>query len=301
MKPLNDDELIEQVRARLAEKESALAESKRATDELMKLNEKLRESERVKGEFLSNIRNEINNPLASIMALTETLINGVGLDRETVRSAIETIDEEAVELSFQLNNIFVASELEAGEAAPEPSRTRVAALIEDVINSTKFRTRRKNVEVRFEDARKLDGEDSFHTDAGKISLALLNLIVNAIEFSPDGGKVDVRAENLEGQLVIGVTDRGEGIPADLLDDIFTRFCQLETGTTKTHRGHGLGLSVAKAAVEVIGGGVEVESEVGEGSVFRLRLPEMTPLGDDDEISLAGNEELFDDDEGVELF
>jgi len=137
----------------------------------------------------------------------------------------------------------------------------------------------------------------FRTDAEKLKTILANLLMNAISHSAQGGEIKTRIHRDEGNnLVLSVIDRGKGIPKDKLDRIFDRFVQLDTGTTKMHAGHGLGLSVVKSLAEFVGGFVEVKSKVGEGSDFVIRIPEMIGLENPRESSTDGNEFVFDTDD-----
>ena len=113
---------------------------------------------------------------------------------------------------------------------------------------------------------------SFPTDAQKLELIVVNLLANAVEFNVPGGRVDISASVDDRGLEIAIADTGPGIAAADREAIFDRFRQLDTGTTKEHRGHGLGLSIGWALAELLGGTIDVDSRPGAGSRFVLVLP-----------------------------
>ncbi|HBG47531.1 MAG TPA: histidine kinase [Deltaproteobacteria bacterium] len=272
MENLSDKELLEVIRQRLEAKDRAYEELRDLTGKLEDLNTKLVESERVKSSFLSNIRNEINNPLTSVLAISELIISGDDEpDYATVRSIIGLIHKEAFNLNFQLRNIFAAAELEAGEAVPGFSGVDVESILNDVAATFAHRASERKVAVRV-----MPGELSggvFRTDAEMLHRAVSNLLSNAIEYSPEGGAVVIDVAREEGCLSISVADQGPGIERSKHSSIFSRFKQLDSGSTKRHCGHGLGLSIVKATADLLGGSIEVESDIGEGARFVLRVPE----------------------------
>jgi signal transduction histidine kinase len=298
MKKISDGRLLEEVRRRFEEKSGALRELEETLRQLRDVNEKLRASEELKSRFLSNIRNEIYNPLSSIMALSETIMSIEAGKNPAVADSAALMHAEARELDFQLGNIFLAAELEAGEAAPDISKVRVRSLVDDAVDSTVKRLKNRTVDIKVTGVRK-DSAETFATDAGKLWAALINIISNAVEFSRDGGSVIVDIKIADAVLTISVRDFGAGIAPGDLELVFERFKQLDSGSTKQHRGHGLGLSVTRAALEIIGGSVSAESEPGKGSVFTVSVPESDQAGAPE--SLSGNEEIFGGDGGVEMF
>lgn len=295
MNTMRDHELVDELRERLAAKDRAYQDLAAVTAKLEELNRKLVESEELKSSFLSNIRNEINNPLTSVMALSELLADGDGApDTETLKSIAGLIHRDAFSLNFQLRNVFAAAELEAGEAAPSFMNTDIESVLKDSIASLSGRAEDKKVKIEFAITEEVKAA-AFRTDAEKLHRIFLNLLANAIEFSPEGGEVRASASLESGALVISVRDSGPGIDKKDHDAVFERFRQLESGATKHHAGHGLGLSIVKASVELLGGEIAVESAVGKGSVFVVRLPEAPPSESADLLSCGA--EFFDAAEG----
>lgn len=262
-----DEELIEEIRSRFEFNRKALNDMRAMTRKLEDMNEKLQESEALKSHFLSNIRNEINNPLSAIMGLA-----GQFFDRpcepEVCKKTIRMIYAEAFNLDYQLQNVFMAAELEAGDAEPAFAMVEVAAVVDSCFAKLAYRIQEKNLHV----VKELPEDLIFPTDAKKLEVVLLNLLGNAVEFTDKGGEIKIRIEETKTGITVSVSDTGVGIdPADR-DVIFDRFRQLEIGTTKGHRGHGLGLSICWSLVELLSGTIEVDSTLGEGSRFVLSLP-----------------------------
>jgi signal transduction histidine kinase len=147
MKRLTDDELIKELEERFAFNQKALEDLQNMTKKLEKMNSKLQESEALKSHFLSNIRNEINNPLTSIMGLSQQCLCNPS-ESERCTSVARMIYHEAFTLDFQLQNIFVAAELEAGEADPAFANVDVSTIIDRVVESQEFQISEKSMQIK---------------------------------------------------------------------------------------------------------------------------------------------------------
>lgn len=268
MNRLTDHELIDALRERLDFNRRALNDLRAMTDKLEATNRKLQESEALKSHFLSNIRNEINNPLAAILGLATQITGEVGGEQGALIARL--IYAEAYALDFQLENIFVAAELEAGEAAPSPALADAAAIAAEVAGQMALQAGAKRISLRRGGLETLP----LVTDPRMLQLMLRNLLANAIEFSPEGGVVTIDVFGEEGGVRIAVRDAGAGIDPGNQEAVFDRFRQLDAGSTKSHRGHGLGLSITRSLAELLGGRVLLESAPGAGSTFTLVLPEL---------------------------
>lgn len=274
MEHLSDEDIIKELMKRLKGKDMAYHDLSVVSKKLEDMNSRLLESERVKSNFLSNIRNEVNNPLTSVLTLCDILLaNGSITDVETVRSIITSIHKEAFCLSFQMRNIFAAAELEAGEAELSVSTVDVVSLIRSTIDSFQHRALEKGIAVSFVVDESMKLSPVFNTDPDKIQNILMNILANAIEYSGDGKSVEIKAWKDGEGLHISVEDHGIGIAASDRNIIFERFKQLDAGSSKHHEGHGLGLSIARAAIELLGGSIIVDGKVGQGSIFTLTAPE----------------------------
>ena len=290
---LSDEELLKELSDRIDEKNSALFDLRMTTKRLEDVNRRLVESEALKGHFLSNIRNEINNPLAVIIATASEIASGHGRDPAACSALGDAIRGEAFNLDFQLRNIFCAAEIEAGEALPTPAQVDLRALVEGTVSSFAPLAAAKGLELRTRWEGDPGPGQPFVTDPAKLQLILANLLSNAVKFGGEGGAVRVKVARDAAGLRLSVEDQGIGIdPADQ-DVIFERFHQLEGGTAKGYPGHGLGLSVARALAELLGGTITVDSAAGRGSCFTARVPETRGAGGDDVFAVDGNEFFFE--------
>jgi signal transduction histidine kinase len=290
---LTDDELIEELSSRFDKSRKAFSDLSVVNRKLLEMNERLKRSESLKSNFLSNIRNEINNPLNAIIGLTDQIAI-IGAENEEITTLSSLIGAEANHLDFQLRNIFMAAELEAGEVSPRCVKVHISSTLHDLVDSFQHSAAKKNVSLDLKHAAN-DVDSIVVVDSEKFHIIVSNLLSNAIEYSVDGGTVEVSfSVGGDGVLQISVQDHGVGIaPADQ-QRIFDRFVQLDTGATRSHLGHGLGLSISKSLVELLQGSIRLVSSPGEGTLFTVTIPPCSILDDEDSFSEAGNLFLFDD-------
>ncbi len=267
MTKLSDEELIAALRERFDLQRRVINELRELTEKLEETNNRLQESEALKGHFLSNIRNEINNPLATIMGFAYQLMAG-NSDPHQASLNGRLIYDEAFELHFQLENVFTAAGLEAGQEMPHLVETDVAVILPEVLASLEHRRFAKELELRGDFSRSMP----FTVDPRFLQLMLRNLVANAMEFSPQGGIVTITQFIDDSLLKIAIRDDGPGIDSTNHETVFDRFRQLDQGPCKSHRGLGLGLSICRALAELSGGEVCVDSSLGAGSTFTLTLP-----------------------------
>lgn len=287
-----DDQLIEELKLRFERSRKAFNDISVVNRKLMEMNQRLEQSEALKGNFLSNIRNEINNPLNAIIGLASQI--GAVSGNPQVEELAVLLFKEAFNLDFQLRNIFVAAELEAGESAPVISRVDLVSILEEVISSFRMIYPERIVTLMVVPIDEVSGSPVvFPTDAEKLQVIFANLLANALEYSGPGDPVDVRVTIEEGGLSLVVQDHGIGIDPDDHKKIFDRFVQLDSGTTRMHKGHGLGLSVVKSLVELLQGQIQLDSKPGFGSSFTLRLPE-AELDEHSMFAEGGNMFIFDE-------
>jgi len=296
MNRLTDEQLIEEVKERFQENKKTLHDLSILTRKLEQVNRKLQESEAMKSDFLSNIRNEMNNPLTSIMGLSRQLIAGDSLTPESVYPVAGMIHSEAFSLDFQLRNIFAAAELEAGEVTVNSSTVDINALGKNVIDMFRFKVVEKDLAVSYDPIAEDRTERAFfRTDPEKLQLIVSNLLSNAIEFSHEKGRVKARAWTEGGYLNLSVEDHGIGVDAADQTIIFDRFKQLDSGSKKRHRGHGLGLSITKDLVGLLLGTISVSSAPNKGSIFTVTaIPEIKSQAETDVFAINGNVFIFEE-------
>jgi len=300
MKNFSDQELMQELQKRFAERNHALEEQKKLMKKLKAVNIKLEKSESLKGNFISNIRNEINNPFASILGISSNIIQlckrGDKNCIDKVQSMATLIHNEAFKLDFQLKNIFTAANIEAGEMLPEIARVEINELVAEAIDYFNMKIQQKELKVEHNNNFGKDSEFYFKTDPSKLQLVLINLLSNAIEFSAKSGKITITSEYTGELLKITIADQGMGISVKDQQTIFDRFNQLDTGLTREHPGHGLGLSVTKALLELINGTIDLKSKKNSGSQFTITLNEWNLDTDIDDVAFGGNELFFDAEE-----
>lgn len=294
MNRLSDEELIEELQSRFSANKKSLGELSELTRQLQQVNEKLKDSEKLKSQFLSNIRNEMNNPLSAIIGLSKNILL---VEKQTVEKAqymAALIHAEAFNLDFQLRNIFAAAELESGESFPEVASMCILPLIQSVIDMHQHKIAAKQLFIHLVHGLDKSGsQDFFKTDPAKLQLIISNLLSNAIEYSYANKELYMKIWKEEERLYISIQDFGIGIALSDQENIFNRFTQLHTGMTKAYRGHGLGLSVTKALVELLNGSIKLQSSLNEGSIFTIAIPELTDHTHSNHFATDGNELFFD--------
>lgn len=292
MEPIKDNDLLEELKKRFLDNKKALRDMLVMNQKIEKLNEKLAESEQLKTNFLSNIRNEINNPLTAILGIARQLAGPVE-DEKTRQAMADTIYREAFDLDFQLRNIFIAAELESGEAQLSTAGIDVVALVRSVIASFdhKFRQKSLTAAVVCTAGSGTSPFPVFITDPEKLRLVIANLLANAIEYNHEGKRVSVEVAWDGDSIRLAVEDEGIGIPEGEGDRLFERFHQLDRGSSKKHRGHGLGLSITKAIVDMLGGRITAARASSGGARFLVMLPQAVSANDS--FSQNGNEFLFE--------
>jgi len=296
MSRLTDQELIEELQRRFEENRKTIQELKELTEELKLVNKKLEESEALKSHFISNITNEIINPFTSILGLSRSILSVKKENWKKVISMVALIHSEAFNLDFQLRNIFLAAKIEAGEIYPEILNVDLKNLVKSVIDSFRIEAKKKNLtfEFNFEIVPEKGDIFYFKTDPEKVKLVIANLISNAIKFSYENGKIIVRVWKDEEMVHISVQDFGTGISEANQKIIFDRFKRLDSGINSLNRGHGLGLSINKAVIDLLQGKISIKSEINKGATFTISIPEAkTNIAG---FSADGNEFLFDTDE-----
>lgn len=261
--------------------------------QLEKTNEKLKESDGFKSHFISNITNEIINPFASILGISKniSLLDEKRLGQ--IHSMSNLIYNEAFDLDFQLQNIFSAAKIESGEMNMELSSLHPIEIVEEIIESLRFKSEKKNQYIEL----KQENELAYNlvTDKDKFQIIIKNLLANAIIFGYEKTKISVIMKQVDEKLMIQISNSGDKMHEEDLKVIFDRFTKLDKTINSINQGHGLGLSVTKAYLEFLEGEIEVESNENDGNVFRIFISAIA----NDEDTLIREDDLFIDDS--ELF
>ena len=239
------------------------------TAELVRLNEQLVRANRLKSQFLATMSHELRTPLNAIIGFAEAIRDGIpGPPTAEQREFAEDIDQAGHELLNMINKILDLARFEAGAMELNLQPCDLAVEVDDVVRVIRGLARRKRVEVRAD----VTPRPLFLTaDAIKLKQILYNLLSNAVKFSDDGGRVEVQARLLPETVVIRVADGGVGIAPEDQATIFEEFRQVDSSLSRNHEGSGLGLALTRRLVELHGGEVAVESELGKGTVFTVTL------------------------------
>ena len=298
MSNLSDRQLLKELRVRLEASKKAQDELQALSKDYQEVSRKLSESEALKSHFISNISNEIVNPFTSILGLSKAILSVEKNDWKKVVSMVALIHSEAFNLDFQLKNIFVAAKIEAGEVAPNITKVNIRSLVQNVIDSFNIVSRKMGIHIDLQyDVDYGFGKNLyFKTDSEKLKLILSNLINNALKYSYKDSKVIIRVSIEDDILHISVQDFGTGISEKNQKIIFERFKRLDSGINSINRGHGLGLSITKALLDVLDGDITIDSKKGEGSTFSISLPEAKNMVEG--FSGEGNDIFFDDDDEI---
>ncbi len=297
MYKISEEELLQEIQLRFTENKKALSELQNLNEELITANKKLEESEALKSHFLANITNEIRNPFASVLGFADSILSAKKRSWKEAIPMIAHIYTEVFYLDFQFKNIFTAAKLEAGQVTPEIYKVDIKKILHRLIISYQYEAKKKNISILINNGVNSIENQHFKTDPEKLKLILSNLLSNAIKYSHKDSKINIKYIINEKYLQISVQDYGEGISAENQKIIFDRFKCAEDGINSIYRGHGLGLSVNKALLEILNGEIEVETETNKGTTFTITLPEpdteIAGIADDD------NEAIFNNyDDGV---
>jgi two-component system, OmpR family, sensor histidine kinase SenX3 len=226
-----------------------------------------RRVEAIRRDFVANVSHELKTPVGALTLLAEAVQEAAD-DPETVAKFAERMKTEAARLSRLVQQIIELQRLQGDEALERPSVIDVDRVVERVIDAIEIEAKAKDVDVVFDGAHGL----AVRGDPDQVTLALGNLVSNAVAYSPAHSRVVVTAMTGELTVDLTVADKGIGIPADELDRIFERFYRVDPARHRSTGGTGLGLSIVKHVAASHGGEVTVWSEQGEGSSFTLRLP-----------------------------
>lgn len=240
------------------------------------------EMDKIRGHFISNVSHELRTPVTVLRSYIDTLYNfGNDFDYNTQKEFIGVMNEEIIRLNRLVNDILDFSRLESINIKLEKTQQNIASIIENCVSSMQVLAEEKK--LTFSIMKEPDLPEVILNE-GSIDRALKNLLSNAIKYSPENGRIKVRAERARvGEFIeISIEDQGPGIPEEYQAKIFDRFFRIENNT-HTIKGTGLGLHLVKISVEKHHQGqVFVQSKVGEGSTFGFRLPINPPKEEDTE-------------------
>lgn len=240
---------------------------------------RLEDSFRRLRQFTADASHELRTPLTAMRSVGEVALRegGAGIlpaDSQAgspchkYREAIGSMLEEVDRLTRLVESLLRLTRADTGKAELTPEPLDAATLVRETVEYLRVLAEEKSQTVRLD----LSNRTSVRADRDTLRQALINLLDNAIKYSPPGGAIEVSVRELAGRVAIAVTDTGPGIAADQQPRVFDRFYRVDKARAREAGGVGLGLAIAKWAVEANGGRIEIESETGRGSTFRIVLP-----------------------------
>lgn len=235
---------------------------------LKEAKEKAEESNRLKSVFLQNISHEIRTPMNAIIGFM-SLLKDSPVDEETRNQFYEIINRSGERLISTVNDIIDISQIETQQIRANKSGINISEILLNIVNTSTPLAAINNNKIRCT-CKYMDSKTMFYTDKNLLSGIFINLISNAFKFT-NNGSIEIGSYDKENDIVFYVKDTGIGIPENRLEAIFDRFVQADSTLTRPHEGSGLGLSIAKAYAQLLGGDLWVESEVGKGSTFFFNL------------------------------
>jgi len=247
----------------------AEAERARLLDNEQRLRAEAEEANRLKDDFLATLSHELRTPLTAVLGWARLLGSGE-LDAQSAARAVEVIERNAEAQKQLIDDILDVSRIITGKLALESAPVEPAAVVAAAVESVRPAAQAKRITLNVlahEETGLVSG------DATRLRQVVWNLLTNAVKFTPEGGRVEVRVGREGSSARVVVSDTGSGIPSEFLPYVFDRFRQADATTTRKKGGLGLGLAIVRHLVELHGGTVSAESEgVGRGTTFTVTLP-----------------------------
>jgi len=229
----------------------------------------LHKLEQMRSDFAANVSHELKTPLTSIKGFVETLLEGAVEDSGTAKRFLEIIRIETDRLSRLINDILSLSEIELKKGNTFSKRINISAILIDTIEMMKSHARAKEISLGHYFA---SDEVWLNANTDRIKQMAINLIDNAIKYTPQGGSITVLLENPGDRIILRVKDTGIGIAKEHIPRIFERFYRVDKGRSRTMGGTGLGLAIVKHIVKSMNGHIEVNSDPGKGTEFVIHIP-----------------------------
>ncbi|HEX7177466.1 MAG TPA: ATP-binding protein [Pyrinomonadaceae bacterium] len=258
---------LEEKREALERLNSQLGESNR---ELNEANAKLRELAEMKEEFLALTTHDLRSPLTVISGVINFFTSGrLGDMTPEQKNMVAMMERNTHSLIELVNDLLDASKLESGSMRLDLTSVDLRALTSELRDTMEPLARDKEIAL---EAGLPDGLPLVRADRAKLRRILVNLVSNAVKFTPKGGRVELSAEPRDGAVRVSVADTGVGIAPEDIQRLFDKYEQARSRATRSEKGTGLGLYITRQLVEMHGGKIEVRSEVGKGSTFSFTLP-----------------------------
>lgn len=228
----------------------------------------LKKLELMRKDFVANVSHELKTPITSIKGFAETLLDGAMNDKKSLENFLTIINDESIRLQGLIEELLILSRLEKDEFKLVRSTVNLKQLIDQVLPIIKQSAEKRGISLTVE----VTDKASLHADSEKIKQVVINLLTNAINYTPEDGEVQLKVANMEDNIHIQVSDTGIGIQQEAIPRIFERFYRVDKARSRNTGGTGLGLAIVKHIVEVHDGKITVESEPNIGSTFHVFFP-----------------------------
>lgn len=228
----------------------------------------LKRLEKMRKDFVANVSHELKTPMTSIKGFTETLLDGAMEDPDALKEFLSIIHNESNRLQLLIDDLLTLSQLENEGFAISPEKTDLSEVVHNIVPITRHKAEEKQLEFKVN----IEGESEAFIDRKRIKQVMINLLDNAVNYTPAGGEVELSVINDAEKLVIKVTDTGIGIDEETIPRLFERFYRVDKARSRNTGGTGLGLAIVKHIVELHDGHIQLDSSPGEGSAFTISLP-----------------------------
>jgi signal transduction histidine kinase/ActR/RegA family two-component response regulator len=229
------------------------------------------QSNKAKDDFLAVLSHELRSPLQSVFGWVQVL-RTAPVDTEQFTRALATIERNIRQQSQLINDMLDVSRIVTGKLTFHMHPVRVSEVLDETLDELRPQAQARDIAVQLA----LDESPVVVADRGRLRQVLANVFINAVKFTPPGGTIRIASRTDHDDAVVTIQDTGDGIPPDLLPQVFDRFRQADTGSTRHHEGLGLGLAIAHHIIEQHGGTITAHSDgPGQGSTFLIRLPRAT--------------------------
>jgi len=246
-------------------------EVERAREVVEAQHRQLSELDEAKTRFFANISHELRTPLTVMLGITDRLKKLPPLQNDSRGAEMTSLlDQNGLRLLKLIDDLLDLVRFDTGHADLMPQSTQLSNHLDGLLKSVRHLAEQDQVALLWNGP----GEGWWMVDRDKFDKIVLNLVVNAIKFTPSGGTIEVLTSEENGRLKISVADTGVGIPPDVLPRIFERFWQVDNSSTRKFQGAGIGLSLVRSLCEAMDGSIRAESELGRGTTFFVELPAM---------------------------
>jgi signal transduction histidine kinase len=238
------------------------------TGQLRESNAKLKTLDELKTQFFANVNHELRTPLTLMLAPLKAVLDGrMGKIPAGLEDALQTMQRNGYKLLKLINNLLDLTKLEEGKMRLKPKAVNFIEFTSSLLASVKPLADQKQIRLYFQHP---PHDIDLTIDPDQFEKVVLNLLSNALKFTPKGGKITLYIEDRDAAVSLTVEDTGIGIPANMLESIFDRFSQVDGSTSRAHEGTGIGLSLAREIVHLHQGTIRAESDLGKGSRFISR-------------------------------